>query len=93
MANYAQKINSITISPERKCQKYQKLISVEEQTPICKVIGQVNWFVSQTKPDISFDMLGLNCNINRNPNMNDLIKANKMIEKIENRLNWKKIQN
>ena len=82
--NYADKIDFITISQERKCQKYQNLISMAEQTPLFKVIGPVNWFASQTRADISFDMLSLNCNIKRNPTGNDLIEANKMTEKIKN---------
>lgn len=40
---------------------------------------QVNQFVSQTRPDISFDMLSVSCNM-KNPTGSGLIEVNKIIE-------------
>ena len=45
--------------------------------------GHANWLASQTRPDISFDVLNLSCDINKNPVVSHLIEANKMIRKIK----------
>ena len=47
--------------------------------------GHANWLASQTRPDISFDVLNLSCDINKNPVVSHLIEANKMILKIKNK--------
>ena len=47
--------------------------------------GHANWLASQTRPDISFDVLNLSCDINKNPVVSHLIEANKMIRKIKNK--------
>ena len=82
--NYPESIDFITISPERKSQKYHNQTSVKEQH-FRLVIDQVNWLTSQTRLDISFGMLNLSCNIKGSPTVNELIEANAMIKKIKNR--------
>ena len=80
--DYADSIKYITISQQRKSEKFHLLNSDEEHI-LRKVIGQANWLASQTRPDISFDVLNLSCDINKNPVVSHLIEANKMIRKIK----------
>ena len=82
--DYADSIKYITISQQRKSEKFHLLNSDEEHI-LRKVIGQANWLASQTRPDISFDVLNLSCDINKNPVVSHLIEANKMILKIKNK--------
>ena len=62
--DYADSIKYITISQQRKSEKFHLLNSDEEHI-LRKVIGQANWLASQTRPDISFDVLNLSCDITK----------------------------
>ena len=76
--DYADSIKYITISQQRKLEKFYQLNSDEEHI-LRSVIGQASWLASQTRPDISSDVLNLSCDINKNPVVSHLIEANKMI--------------
>ena len=82
--DYADSIKYITISQQRKLEKFYQLNS-DEGHILRSVIGQASWLASQTRPDISSDVLNLSCDINKNPVVSHLIEANKMIWKIKNK--------
>ena len=82
--DYADSIKYITISQQRKSEKFH-LLNFDEEHILQSVIGQANWLASQTRPDISFDVLNLSCDINKNPVVSHLIEANRMIRKIKNK--------
>ena len=44
------------------------------------LIGQLNWLCINTRPDISYDVLELSCDLKK-PKVRNLIKANKVLKK------------
>ena len=84
--------------PERLCQFYKihynfTTKKIGKVSPVklwrgryfTKCRGQANWLASQTRLDISFDVLNLSWDINKNLVVNHLIEANKMIGKVKNK--------
>ena len=79
---FVRNFESIPISPSRLSQKNAKLTS-EELALLRSLVGQANWIASQTRPDISYDVLELSMCLSRQPEVRHLIQANKLVRKIK----------
>ena len=54
--NYISSIQPIPVSLKRKSEKYAEL-NQEEISELRAVTGQLNWLLTSTRPDMSFDIL------------------------------------
>lgn len=72
-------LETSVISHERLAQSDSNL-NDREIGVFRKICGQLNWFVSQSRPDIAFDSCDLSCSI-KNATVKDLVKANKVVRK------------
>ena len=54
--NYISSIQPIPVSLKHKSEKYAEL-NQEEISELRAVIGQLNWLLTSTRPDMSFDIL------------------------------------
>ena len=69
----------LQISAKRASEKYSHL-NDKETRDLREVIGQLNWICTQTRPDISYDVLELSM-ATKHPQVEHLLKANKIIRK------------
>lgn len=79
--SYMEKLQSIEIDPLRAYQKESQL-STEEQTAYRQIIGQINWAVQGSRPDLAFEMIDMSTKL-RSGNMADLIRATKTINRLK----------
>ena len=78
---YIDSIKEIPISSAQKLRKHDKVTSEEEKL-LRTAIGQLNWVATQTRPDISYDVLELSMITNR-ATVDHLLQANKVIRKLK----------
>ena len=78
---YVKSIKEIPIRPSRKLRKNDKVTSEEEKL-LRTAIGQLNWVATQTRPDLSYDVLELSMITNR-ATVDHLLQANKVIRKLK----------
>ena len=62
-------------------QKLDSLTS-SENTMYCRVVGQLNWAVQGTHPDLAFELIDLRMEF-KNASINDFIIALKSIQKLK----------
>ena len=74
---YIHALESHTMHPERTLQK-QDCLSPEEQTLFRKVVGQINWIVQSSRPDMAFEMIDLSAKL-KQASICDLLHALKVV--------------
>ena len=79
---YAKSIKPINITKSRAMKK-EDYCNKDEIEQLRSLVGQLGWLSSNSRPDISFDVLELSCNLNH-PQVQDLLKANKCLMKVKN---------
>ena len=76
---YCKTLQAIQINPHRK--KYKDLICTnEEKEKYRSLVGQLGWLCTNSRPDLSYDVLELSCKVN-NPKIGDIFDANKCLKK------------
>ena len=78
---YSQSIRTIQVTSERALQK-EELCNEKEKEEMRSVIGQLGWLSSNSRPDLSYDVLELSCKI-KNLRVSDLLMTNKCVRKAQ----------
>ena len=77
--DYCASLEPIKLSNERRRDK-DKECTVEEYDAYRKLVGQLGWLSSNSRPDLSYDVLELSCK-GVSPTVGDAINANKCLKK------------
>ena len=80
---YGKSMKTVEMTNARRKEKDELLNQTEIKQYQC-LIGQLNWMGCQTRPDLKFDILELSTKM-KTPNIEDLIKANKVVQKMQER--------
>ena len=80
-SNYVTNIQNITIDPQR-AQDKQSTLTSEEQTKYRQLVGQINWIVQGTRPDIAFELIDLSTKL-KEGTIGDLSRAIKVVNRIK----------
>ena len=72
---------NITIDPNRAQDKQSSLTS-EEQTEYQQLVGQINWAVQGTRPDMAFELIDLITKLNEGT-IGDLSRAVKVVNRLK----------
>ena len=79
--DYVDSLEVPIIEPKRISQKLDSLTSSENN--MCRrVVGQLNWAVQGTHPDLAFELIDLSTKF-KNASINDFVKALKSIRKLK----------
>ena len=78
---YIDKLNYPRLEAGRASQKLEKLIP-KEQTLYRKIVGQLNWAVQGSRPDLAFEMIDLSTKLNE-ATVGDLVRAIKTIGRLK----------
>ena len=81
--SYINEIVPMEISTKRKRDR-QAFLNEEETKKFRGVVGQLNWISSQTRPDVTYDMLSLST-VTKHPQVQHIIEANKAIQKAKSK--------
>lgn len=76
---YCKSLKSINVSAGRGIHKNMEC-NEEEKECFRSLVGQLGWLCTNSRPDLSYDVLELSCKVN-NPRVEDLIEANKCLRK------------
>ena len=76
-SEYIDKIKNVTIDPKRVSENNEPL-NEREQTLFRQIIGQLNWAVQGSRPDMAFDMIGMSTKLKQGK-VGDLVRAIKKI--------------
>lgn len=76
---YCKSLKSINVSAGRGLHKNMEC-NEEEKECFRSLVGQLGWLCTNSRPDLSYDVLELSCKVN-NPRVEDLIEANKCLRK------------
>lgn len=80
-SEYVQQIEGNIINPARAKQKTD-LLNKDEQRNFRGLVGQCNWAVQGTRPDMAFEMVDLSTRF-KNATVADLLKANRSVTKLK----------
>lgn len=80
-SNYVTSIQNITIDPNRAQDKQSSLTS-EEQTKYRQLVGQINWAVQGTRPDLAFELIDLSTKL-KEATIGDLSRAIKVVNRLK----------
>jgi hypothetical protein len=78
---YMEKLDHPHIEPQRASQKQEQL-NAEEQKLYRKLVGQLNWAVQGSRPDLAFELVYLSTKLKRG-SVADLLRAIKNIGKLK----------
>lgn len=78
---YMEKLNNVEIDPLKASQK-KTLLSEEEQTAYRQLIGQINWAVQGSRPDLAFEMIDMSTKL-KSGTVADLTRASKTINRLK----------
>lgn len=80
---FAEKVETLTIPPERMLQKSDTL-TLNEQTDLRKTAGKVGWLGRGTRPDLMFSQVEMSTRF-LSGKVEDLIQASKAIRRVKSR--------
>lgn len=80
-SGYMNSLENFTIEPKRASMKNESL-SVPEQTLYRRLIGQLNWAVQGSRPDMAFQMVDLSTKLKK-ATVGDLLRAIKAINRLK----------
>ena len=76
---YCKTLQAIQINPSRINNK-DLICTVEEKEKYRSLVGQLGWLCTNSRPDLSYDVLELSCKVNE-PKIGDIFDANKCLKK------------
>ena len=76
---YCKTLQAIQINPHRKKDK-NLICTNEEKEKYRSLVGQLGWLGTNSRPDLSYDVLELSCKVS-NPKIGDIFDANKCLMK------------
>ena len=77
--DYCSTLKPIKLHPNRIKDKHA-VCTVQENDDYRSLVGQLGWLSSNSRPDLSYDVLELSCKVNK-PTIGDIIDANKCLKK------------
>ena len=80
-SGYMQKLDNKIIDPKRAYMKHYVLNS-KEQTAFRQMVGQLNWAVQGSRPDMAFEMINLSTKL-KEGTVGDLLRATKAINRLK----------
>ena len=83
---YSNTVSEIPINVSRRMHK-NDMINTAEEKQLRTLIGQLNWIASQTRPDLSYDVLQLSVKVNK-ATVETLILANKIVRKLKSQKSY-----
>ena len=78
---YMNSLSPIPITRARASRK-EDMLNKDESDGLRSLIGQLNWLSTQTRPDISYDVLELSSSL-KHPQVDHICKANKIVKKTQ----------
>ena len=82
-SRYVENIENKAIDPKRALDKHDLLtLDLEEQTAYRQLIGQINWMVQGSIPDLAFELIDLSTK-RKQGNINDLSRATKAVNRFK----------
>ena len=79
--HYLQNVKSVPINAKRACNKLEDCNETEKEN-FRSLVGQIGWLGTNTRPDVSYDVLNFSCLLNH-PKVGDIIEANKCLRKLD----------
>ena len=80
-SEYIDKMKTEILNPKRASAKHE-LLNAEEQTTYRQLIGQLNWAVQGSRPDIAFEMIKMSTKLKQGK-VEDLTRASKKISRLK----------
>ena len=80
-SEYVENIANKTIDPKQALDK-QSPLTADEQTEYRQLIGQMNWAVQGTRPDMAFELIDLSTKLKQG-NVSDMARAIKVINRLK----------
>jgi hypothetical protein len=89
---YMEKIDNTTIEPPRAAMK-QDVLNTSEQTLYRKLIGQINWAVQVSRPDMAFEMIDMSTKLKEGTvaHLIRAIKASNRLKEIKSIVSFPKM--
>ncbi|CAC5406207.1 unnamed protein product [Mytilus coruscus] len=91
-STYMEKIDNTTIEPSRAAMK-QDVLNTSEQTLYRKLIGQINWAVQVSRPDMAFEMIDMSTKLKEGTvaHLIRAIKASNRLKEIKSIISFPKM--
>ena len=80
-SRYVENIKNRAIGPKRGLDKHD-LLTLEEQTAYRQLIGQINWVVQGSRPDLAIELIHLSTKLKQG-NIRDLSRAIKAVNRLK----------
>ena len=80
-SNYVKDIQNKVIESKRE-QDRQSALTTGEQTEYRKLVGQLNWVVQGTRPDLAFELIDFSTKL-KEGNISDLSKVIKTVKRLQ----------
>ena len=80
-SRYVDNIENKAIDPKHAFDKHN-LLTLEEQTAYRQLLGQINWVVQGSRPDLAFELIDLSTKLKQG-NISDLSKAIKAVNRLK----------
>lgn len=80
-SNYIDNMKTVTLDPGRASQK-NELLNEHEQTLFRQLIGQLNWAVQGSRPDMAYEMIAMSTKL-KQAKVGDLVRTIKKISRIK----------
>ena len=83
-SRYVENIENKAIGPKRALNKHD-LLTLEEQTAYRQLIGQINWVVQGSRPDLAFELTDFSTELKQGTELNisDLSRAIKAVNRLK----------
>ena len=80
-SRYVENIENKAIDPKRALDKHD-LLTLEEQTVYRQLMGQINWVLQGSRPDLAFELIDLSTKLKQG-NISDLSRAIKAVNRLK----------
>lgn len=80
---YISEMKEILITKARQSQRFAPL-NAKETDELKSLVGQLNWTATQTRPDLSYEVLELSM-VKNHPQVDHLLRANKVVRNLKER--------